>query len=224
MTVLITSSVSATSSGYRDFTASNQANVQAKGGESAGKTAGKTNGSAALAKDDLDSQELSTVVQLQTRDREVRAHEQAHLAAAGGLAVSGATFEYQTGPDGRRYAVGGEVRIDTSPGRDAEETIVKAERIRAAALAPADPSPQDRTVAAEASQMASEARVELARTQVENQTGTQGSAATDNSTSTTTAAEETNEEGFRWNTYPAMQNSTTGGSAFRLGASVDIYA
>ncbi len=59
------------------------------------------------------------------RDREVRAHEMAHLAAAGGLASSGATFTYQHGPDGVSYAIGGEVKIDTSSGSNPEETILE---------------------------------------------------------------------------------------------------
>lgn len=105
------------------------------------------------------------VERLKARDREVRAHEAAHIAAGAGLIRSGASFEYDTGPDGKRYAVGGEVTIDTSPGRTPEETIDKAERIRRAALAPVDPSPQDYRVAAQAAQMAAEARLELARQQ-----------------------------------------------------------
>lgn len=100
---------------------------------------------------------------LQARDREVRAHEMAHVAAGAGLVTRGASYTYQTGPDGQRYAIGGEVGIDTSPGRTPEESLSKAERIRAAALAPAEPSGQDRQVAAQAARMASEARMELAR-------------------------------------------------------------
>ena len=108
------------------------------------------------------------IAQLAARDREVRAHEQAHVAAGGSLITSGPTYTYQTGPDRRRYAVGGEVGIDTSPVRgDPETTIDKARRIRAAALAPAEPSAQDRSVAARASQMESSARIELARQQRE---------------------------------------------------------
>ncbi len=99
---------------------------------------------------------------LQARDREVRAHEAAHMAAAGGLARDGASFSYETGPDNRRYAVGGEVSIDTSPGKTPEETLQKAQTIRAAAQAPAKPSQQDLAVAASAGQMAAEARAELA--------------------------------------------------------------
>lgn len=110
----------------------------------------------------LSDEELAQVRALQQRDREVRAHEMAHVAVGGELVLRGAQFEYETGPDGIRYAVGGDVLIDTSPGRTPEETIEKAERIRATALAPADPSPQDRAVAAMAIQMALQAQVELA--------------------------------------------------------------
>jgi len=101
-------------------------------------------------------------VKLKNRDQEVRRHEQAHLAAAGGLATGGANFSYQTGPDGKRYAIGGEVNIDTSPvPGDPNATIRKAQQIRKAALAPADPSPQDRAVAASASAMEIKARRDL---------------------------------------------------------------
>jgi hypothetical protein len=85
------------------------------------------------------------------------------LAAAGGLATSGPHYTYEKGPDGVIYAVGGEVRIDTSPGQTPEETLRRAQTIRAAALAPSDPSAQDRAVAAEAAQMAAQARLELTR-------------------------------------------------------------
>lgn len=104
------------------------------------------------------------VQKLKARDAEVRAHEAAHLSAGGGLVRGGASYTYQRGPDGRQYAVGGEVSIDTGavPG-DPKATLAKAQRIRAAALAPADPSPQDRAVAAAADQMAAEAASEIAR-------------------------------------------------------------
>lgn len=110
---------------------------------------------------------------LQRSDRQVRAHEMAHVAAGGSLVRSGASFSYAIGPDGQRYAVGGEVGIDTSPGRSPAETLDKAARIRAAALAPADPSPQDRQVAAMATRMAMQASMELAL----RRDGTAGTAA-----------------------------------------------
>ncbi|MCC6923078.1 MAG: hypothetical protein IT525_08430 [Nitrosomonas sp.] len=105
---------------------------------------------------------LRQISELRIRDLEVRAHELAHLAAAGGIAKGGPTFDYQRGPDGKLYAVGGEVQIDTSgvPG-DPEATLQKAEQIQRAALAPAQPSAQDRSVAMAAAAMAAEARAEI---------------------------------------------------------------
>lgn len=110
----------------------------------------------------LTPQEQKQVAQLQSRDREVRAHEAAHVAAGGGYVRGGANFSYQVGPDGKRYAVGGEVSIDTSPVRDnPAATIAKMQTVRRAALAPADPSAQDRAVAAAASASEAQARQEL---------------------------------------------------------------
>lgn len=98
---------------------------------------------------------------LSARDREVRAHEQAHMSAGGQYAGS-ATYEYQRGPNGVNYAVGGEVPISTGAAATPEESLRKAQIIRSAALAPAEPSSQDRKVAAMASQMEIKARSDLA--------------------------------------------------------------
>jgi len=106
--------------------------------------------------------EQKAIQQLQDRDREVRAHEAAHKTAGGNLIRGSASFSQQRGPDGRLYAVGGEVSIDTGKvSGDPQATIQKANQIRAAALAPAEPSSQDRSVAAAAMLMAAEARKEL---------------------------------------------------------------
>jgi hypothetical protein len=116
---------------------------------------------------ELTPQALVLIDKLKARDAEVRQHEQAHLAAAGGLAVSGASYTYQRGPNGVDYAVGGEVHIDTSPGRTPQETISRAHTIQAAALAPAEPSGPDRAVAAQAQQLEQQARAELAAAQAQ---------------------------------------------------------
>ena len=102
------------------------------------------------------------IAKLKKRDQEVRSHEQAHIAAAGGLARGGASFSFQRGPDGKQYAIGGEVNIDTSPvSGNPQATVRKAQQIRAAALAPANPSAQDRAVAASASALEAEAQREI---------------------------------------------------------------
>lgn len=112
---------------------------------------------------ELSPEDMQRISELQGRDREVRAHEAAHVAAGGQYVTGGPSFEYQTGPDGKRYAVGGEVGIDTSPVKgDPQATISKMEVVKRAALAPGDPSAQDRAVAASAAQKEMTARAELA--------------------------------------------------------------
>lgn len=110
---------------------------------------------------ELSEEEQQQVDELKQRDREVRSHEQAHMAAAGRYANGGPQFEFTTGPDGRQYATGGHVNIDVSPANTPEATLIKAEIIRRAALAPADPSGQDRAVAAAASQLEADARKQI---------------------------------------------------------------
>lgn len=115
------------------------------------------------ATDELTPEEVDEVKELEKRDDEVRRHEEAHRAAAGQYARGGPKYEFQTGPDGERYAVGGEVEIDTAPiDGDPAATIRKADQIKRAALAPGDPSPKDRQVAADAERMKSKAAEELA--------------------------------------------------------------
>ncbi len=111
----------------------------------------------------LSPEEQQAIQKLKQRDREVKAHEQAHLANAGQYAAGGPSYTYQTGPDGRRYAIGGEVPIDVSKEKTPEQTIRKMETVRRAALAPANPSGADRAIAARASMTEAQARRELAQ-------------------------------------------------------------
>ncbi|OUS05202.1 hypothetical protein A9Q90_06860 [Gammaproteobacteria bacterium 54_18_T64] len=109
----------------------------------------------------LSSDELKLVRQLQNRDREVRAHEQAH-ASAGGPYTGAPNYQFTRGPDGRQYASSGHVSVDSSEiAGDPRATLQKALQLKRAALAPAQPSQQDRRVAAAAGQLAIEARAEL---------------------------------------------------------------
>ena len=121
----------------------------------------KTGKDNSIDKDAKSEEEKKTVEELKKRDREVRAHEMAHIRAGGNIVRGGPHYDYQTGPDGKRYAIGGDVQIDTSPENDPEKTIAKADQIIKAALAPADPSAQDRKVAADAQAMKMEALKEI---------------------------------------------------------------
>ncbi|GEM_PF-873363 len=113
------------------------------------------------AAENLDNQQIQELQELKQRDAEVRTHEQAHLAAAGQYSRGGPSFTYEKGPDGVSYAVGGEVEVDLSKERTPEATISKMQTIKRAALAPASPSAADRSIAAYASNMESEARQEV---------------------------------------------------------------
>ncbi len=118
---------------------------------------------------ELSQAEKQLVAELKQKDTSVRNHEMSHLAAAGALAISGPSYDYQKGPDGKKYAVGGEVHIDTAPvPGDPEATLQKMQQVKRAALAPADPSSQDRRVAAKATAAAAKARAELLSLQAEN--------------------------------------------------------
>ena len=125
----------------------------------------------------LSQAERLQVAELEVIDTKVRAHELAHLAAAGSYATGGASFQYAKGPDGKQYAVAGEVGIDTGKESSPEATISKMQTVRAAALAPADPSPQDQKVAARASLVIAEASQELQMVRLEQVKGKAGDTA-----------------------------------------------
>ncbi|MDE1463135.1 putative metalloprotease CJM1_0395 family protein [Spartinivicinus poritis] len=140
-----------------------------------------------------EQQDLAVIRELARRDREVRAHEQAHQAV-GGRFAGAASFTFQRGPDGVAYAIGGEVPIDAGPvANNPEATIQKAQTVRRAALAPAQPSAQDRAVAAQATQLELQARQDLAIQQQEEaaiaEAERQADAESDEVTAETTTAE-----------------------------------
>jgi hypothetical protein len=138
------------------------------GREQQGEGNSQSNGQSASQEGSADEKrqqaaEQREIADLKKRDAEVKAHEQAHASVGGQLAGS-PSYSYQTGPDGQKYAVGGEVNIDLAevPG-DPQATIIKMQQVKAAALAPADPSGADQQIAAEASRRIVEAQIELAQ-------------------------------------------------------------
>ncbi len=115
----------------------------------------------AASDNEISHKEKRAIEDLKKTDRAVRAHESAHQSAGGGL-VGSASYSYVVAPDGQRYAVGGEVQIDIAEVPDnPEATIRKMQQVRRAALAPADPSAQDRSVATAASAIESKATAQL---------------------------------------------------------------
>ena len=120
----------------------------------------------AVNKEELSPDEERLVRDLQARDSEVKAHEAAHQAAGGGM-TGAASYTYQQGPDGKMYAIGGEVSISMKTGSTPQETIANARQIVAAAMAAGNPSPQDYAVASSARVIEMKATQQLAREQQE---------------------------------------------------------
>ncbi len=106
-----------------------------------------------------DAQVQAEIARLKSIEAKVKAHEAAHKSA-GGTMTGPVSYTYTRGPDGRSYVTGGEVPIEVSPGKTPQETISRMQQVIRAALAPADPSPQDRAVAAQASTQQQQARQE----------------------------------------------------------------
>ena len=105
---------------------------------------------------------------LELTEKEVIVHEQAHKAV-GGNVTGPITYTHTEGPDGKRYINGGEVSINVKEGSTPEETLKILEKVKAAALAPAEPSPQDLRVAASATAQIQQTRAEMAKQNVEEE-------------------------------------------------------
>ncbi|NLH50237.1 MAG: hypothetical protein GX444_16780 [Myxococcales bacterium] len=171
------------------------------------------NGAAQTTNDQLTPEQKKEVAELKTRDRQVRAHEMAHKAAGAGI-TGGVSYTYQVGPDGKRYAIGGEVAISVSPEKDPEATVRKMERVRAAALAPADPSSQDRAVANEASREILKANREILTEKTEG----------DGSTTAAGQATEQTQDGNVAATGQATEQTQSGNAAAVTGQLIDLFA
>ncbi len=170
--------------------------------------------------EELSPDEEKQVEKLRERDAEVRQHEQAHVAAAGPYFRGGPNYSFQTGPDGKKYAVGGSVQIDTSPvPGDPEATIAKAQQVRRAALAPVEPSNTDRQVAAAASRMEAEARAELA----EKKSGPNGGSDEPESTQAGSGPVNGDEQGDP-RSEAGARISAVGGDAPKDRTPIDVYA
>lgn len=119
--------------------------------------------------DELSDRDRAEVAELQARDGAVRREEQAHAAAAGALAGP-IQYDYRTGPDGRRYAVGGQVPIRDAVASSPEAAARAGGKLAAAAMSAQSPSAADYQaaadgyrIAAEANQIATENAVKLAQ-------------------------------------------------------------
>jgi hypothetical protein len=95
-----------------------------------------------------DEQDFQRVLEkFKKADAQIRSHEQIHATI--GATTTPISYNYQQGPDGKMYAVGGSVRFDTSIPDDPKAAAFKLDQIQKAASAPTDPSSADNTIASQ---------------------------------------------------------------------------
>ncbi len=197
--IVVPTSVTQASANTTQTSAASKNNADADQKQQADRASQTKNASQASSNGvDLNNPEVKKVIaQLQARDREVRIHEQAHVAAGGQYVTSGPNYSYQTGPDGKRYAVGGNVGIDVSPiPDDPEATIAKARQVIQAAMAPAEPSSQDYAVAQSAQAMMQQAQQEVSSQQQQTMSGEDSEPGKSASTAKASAEESQNSSGY----------------------------
>ena len=125
-----------------------------------------------LRKAEENLKDKAIIAELEKTEREVLAHEAAHISAGGGF-VGTPKYTREIGPDGKSYITGGEVSVTVPPSSDPEETVRNMQQVKGAALAPVNPSSQDINVAAAAASAQMKAESEIASRQAEKVIETQ---------------------------------------------------
>ena len=96
-----------------------------------------------------DEQDFQRVLQkFKKQDAEIKSHEQIHASI--GQTTTPISYNYQQGPDGKMYAVGGSVRLDTSMPSDPKAAAFKLDMLQRAASGPSDVSGADVAISSQA--------------------------------------------------------------------------
>lgn len=85
------------------------------------------------------------VEKFRSKDAEIRTHEQIHASI--GHTTTPISYTYQQGPDGKMYAIGGSVRLDTSIPNDPKAAAFKLDMLQKAASGPTQMSAADGSIA-----------------------------------------------------------------------------
>lgn len=109
----------------------------------------------------LQSRLIEELTALKKQDDTIKKHEQVHYSVARQYSEL-PTFQYQKGSDGNRYVVKGEVNFKMISSDDSPDAAIKKmQQIYLAALAPADPSTDDLTLAIQAIHSITDLRLQL---------------------------------------------------------------
>ncbi len=91
----------------------------------------------------LSDNEQKAVNELKSRDKEVRLHEAEHMRNPELISVGGPKFTYAIGPDGKAYAIGGNVTLTTGKPKSPEDAMQKAMALKNSSMGVGEPSSKD---------------------------------------------------------------------------------
>lgn len=98
-----------------------------------------------LGNKNYDEQDYQRVLdKFKNLDAQIKGHEQLHASL--GDTKGAISYNYQTGPDGKLYATGGSVRMDTSIPQDEEAALAKLDKLANAVSAPSGLSNADAAI------------------------------------------------------------------------------
>ncbi len=99
-----------------------------------------------ISNNNYDKNDYERVLEkFKSMDSNIRSHEQAH--ASSGTTTTPIQYSYQVGPDGKMYATGGHVRLDTSIPSDPKSAAIKLDQIKRSATSSVDSSSADMSIA-----------------------------------------------------------------------------
>lgn len=114
------------------------------------------------ANDSDEARIANEIKRLQEQENNVISHERSHMQSGGEFSGS-PSYLYTRGPDGKVYISGGEVKMYVPATDDYDKLIQSLQKVKRAAMAPPDPSPQDSKTAAMASAKEASVRQEIAK-------------------------------------------------------------
>ena len=110
------------------------------------KSAFEKNDTVQLGEKNYDENDYQRVLnKFKNKDNEIRTHEQTHASL--GTTTAPINYNFQVGPDGKLYAMGGSVRFDTSIPSNPENAKVKLEELRDASSSVSPLSGADASIA-----------------------------------------------------------------------------
>ena len=110
------------------------------------KSAFEKNDTVQLGEKNYDENDYQRVLnKFKNKDNEIRTHEQTHASL--GTTTAPINYNFQVGPDGKLYAMGGSVRFDTSIPSNPENARVKLEELKDASSSVSPLSGADASIA-----------------------------------------------------------------------------